>query len=45
MVQPGLAVSSQNTISETCQLELEAKSCLVDAPLLADFCLPCLILP
>lgn len=45
MVQPGLAVSSQNMISETCKLEPEAKSRSVDAPLLADFCLSCLILP
>lgn len=45
MLQPGLAVSPQNMISGTCQLELEAKSCLVDALLLADFCLPYLILP
>lgn len=45
MLQPGLAVSSQNMISGTCQLEPEAKSRSVDAPLLADFSLPPLILP
>ena len=37
MLQPGLAVSSQNMISGTCQLEPEAKSRSVDAQLLADF--------